>query len=197
VPAPLVTRYHPAVVPVQPQLLPRFLDRELRRISDTLESQDTRTPSTVLLGQSTVTQAPTGVGAAGAIQITYGPAQGDAQSPVVLGADGTLTFQVDGFYSLDTRYVLQRSTQPGYARLFLRGLVNGVQSGNPVAVVMDEATITSYEQFTIAGFLPAGTTVRWELARDASGVNDGYLQAFASTLGWGTSPSALVRIIKF
>jgi len=190
-------RYSPATVPQSPGLLPRYLDRELRKVGASITALEDKLPVRVLLGESTVQQAPAGIGDANRIQISFGPAQGDATTPVQLLADGSILFNQAGIYSIDTRYMFQRSGSQQNAVLFIRGVFDGVQVGNPIAVVLNESTYTTYEQYTIAGLIPQGVTLAWQLARDPAGVNDGFLATIASGIGWGSTPSALVRILKF
>lgn len=193
-------RYSPATVPQAPGQLSRYLDRELRKLSDFLTGNIPELypgPVLALLAQSNAFQQPDGTGAVNAIGIRFGNAQKGPNDPVQLFSDGAIVFNQTGTYSIDTRYSFQRSGNPGSAYLFVRALLNGMQQGNPIAVRLNEPGYSAYEQFTIVGNIVAGTQLVWQLARDASGANDGYLSPIASTLGWGDTPSALVRILKF
>lgn len=150
-------------------------------------------PTRVLLGESFAAQTPTALGAAGAIQIAFGAAQGTPADPVQMDSLGTVTFNQTGVYGIDMRITAKRTSNPQSTTLVLRALLDGVQAGNPIAVVMGDNADSQYEQYTIAGSIPAGTTLRWEVMRE--GFDDGGLLSL--TTGWGPTPSALIRILKF
>jgi len=189
-------RYAHQIVPQVPAQLPRYLDTEFRRIKAAFDQVTDSRAETLLVGYELADQSPTGLGDAGKIQLKFGAPQMTPQDPVQLLADGSIVFNRADQYELDVRLVFQRTTQPGDALLFVRGLINGVQFGNPVAVSMLEADVAVPQQMFLTSAIPQGAIVTLELARDPAGVNDGLLSTLASTMGWGTAPSSVIRIAR-
>jgi hypothetical protein len=152
-------------------------------------------PEAVLIAFDDTIQEPTTTD--DPLQVTFGPAQGAASDAVSLAADGTLTFNEDGFYAfLTTLKFGRQGGAGGVALLFLRALLDDVQVGRPVATEVDNSNIIIPQQFEFALFLSAGTELKVEIYRDSAGQDDGGLFPSTSTLGWGISPSARMRIYK-
>lgn len=147
----------------------------------------------ILAAQNDNDQIPAGLGVT--LQVSYGPPQ--ANATVSLDANGTLTFLEDGAYLVITNLYFVRTTTPGVSIMFLRFLLDGVQSGNPVAIEMTENGTSQFQQFLLAGQVTAGTELSVEVIRDSAENNDGQLEAFTSTDGWGNAPSSIIRVLKF
>lgn len=190
-------RYVPTPVPRGLPAIPRYLDAEFRRLGGVVAAIADRRPDQVLFAESFVDQTPGGAGAANAIYVTFGAAQYGPNDPVQLMANGEILFHQAGTYALDTRYTFSRSSPNQIAYLFIRAVINGTQFGNPIGVSMNEAQNSAYEQYTIQARIPSGTSLRWQLARGTSGANDGYLESLDSGIGWGATPSALTRILRY
>lgn len=164
------------------------------RSVDTL-SQEATMPATVLLAVDNTTQSPPGLDMP--IQVTFGPAQNTINDPVMLDAAGVVTFNEGGSYQLLTRYTITRSSGGGIGRYFTRILVNGVQAQPPLGLAINNSDVSlSQIQIITTSALVPGDFLTLEFYRDSAGSNDGDLTTLTSTLGWGTSPSAGVRIIK-
>ena len=147
----------------------------------------------ILAAQNDNDQIPAGLGIP--LQVTYGPAQSTAS--IDLSAAGEVTFLVDGAYLVITNLYFVRTSSPGVSIMFLRFLLDGVQAGNPVAIEMDADETSQFQQFLLAGQVTAGTVLTCEVIRDSAENNDGQLEAFTSTDGWGNAPSSIIRVLKF
>ena len=149
--------------------------------------------TSVLVSQHNGSQVPTGLGVP--MQVAFGAPESNEY--VSIDAAGTITFIQAGAYMALCNVYFDRSTDQGESLTFLRFLGDGVQAGNPVAIEMDSADTSQFNQFVLAGQVPAGTELTVEIMRDSGGFNDGYLISFTSTDGWGTAPSAIMRVLKF
>lgn len=114
----------------------------------------------------------------------------------MIDAAGTLTINETGDYFLQCIFPLSRTSSAGEAVLFLRPLINGTQVGIPIAARIDDDDMTLPFQLVYEGALPAGTTIAVGLARDSSRVNNGGVRTETSWLGWGTTPSANMWVVK-
>ena len=151
------------------------------------------TPETVLIASSTVNQEPSGTD--NPLQISYGAAQGTVSDPVMLAADGTITINESGYYDINATYNIGRQgSSGGTADIFIRGLLDAVQTGNPVSAVVDTSNIVIPSQLEIQGFIEAGAVLTAEIIRDSAGMDDGGIFSIASSAGWGDSSSASIRI---
>lgn len=152
-------------------------------------------PKEVLVGFSFDDQEPTALDTP--IQVSYGPAQGTIDDDVMIDANGRITINKSGFYgALFTYNFGRQGSSGGVANMFLRGVINDNQLGNPLATLIDNPSIVIPEQFEVQGVFLAGTTIDTEFYRDSSGVNEGGLYIDFSSIGWGTSPSTRVRLSK-
>ncbi len=153
------------------------------------------TPLETLIAFSLVNQLPTTTDTP--IQIEFGAAQGTPSDPTQIDENGVVTINQDGIYGFRYIFSVSRTTSAGEAYIFLRALADGVQVGNPLSVIIADDEMTIPLELTFTSFLPAGTTVSSELYRDSQGINNGGLETRASTIGWGQSPSAALRLTKF
>ena len=147
----------------------------------------------VLVAKSEVTQAPTGLGVP--LQVTFGPQI--VADDATMDASGALTFTNAGAYLVFCSYYVARTTGQGESLTMLRFLINGQPIGNPVATEITDSGASVYNQISLAGQVPAGTVLTTEILRDSNSVNDGGLVAFPSADGWGTAPSAIMRVLRF
>ncbi len=153
-------------------------------------------PQPVLFAESQSTQSPVTTGPANAIQVEFGPAQGVVTDSVMIDGLGNITFNETGVYDLVATFYISREVPPEVADFVIRGLVNGVQFGNPVVIHMNDDENTHIQQLTVTAGFTAGDVMTIECMRDSTGFDDGYLEAVV-TSGWGTSPSAVIRLTKF
>lgn len=154
--------------------------------------------TTVLEAASLVDQVPSGTDAP--LQMTFGAAQFGPSDPVQLSAAGIITFNQSGIYNISFRYLVTRDTTAGIAQVFTRALFNGapiVPAVDPIGLLMNTAntTIPVFQQL-VTSIIEPTDTVAVEFYRDSNGVDSGSLLTLISSIGWGTSPSAFVRIIK-
>lgn len=150
-------------------------------------------PALVLENYSLDSQSPTGVGSAGAVQISFGPAIGTPADPVQIDALGTLIVNQTGVYDASFAVTARRTSNPQETELLFRLLIDGVQFRNPALIVMGSAQDSHYQQFRITGSLTAGQVIRAEMMRE--GFNNGGLISTPSE--WGPTPSASVRVLKY
>lgn len=150
----------------------------------------------VLSAASTVTQTPSGVGVA--TQVTFGPAQ--SNSTLTLSAGGLVTFNQTGLYLINGYGSVERQGSSGGVSIFLfRFLVNGVQAGYTKAFHLDTTDATvPYEITFPLNVTTVGTTIAFEVMRDASGTgagqNQGGLYPHTNSSGWSNVPSADLNI---
>ena len=195
--------YKPAPSPTNLGAVPRYVDQELRRISQEFDLIDERFaqvanklayPTTlVLYSYSEASQQPTGLGDAGKIQISFGPPQSGAGNAVNLSGAGLITFNQSGFYTMRLSLSMTQTSQSKDVRLVVRALKNDVQAGLPFAVGLADSSVFQQEMFTFDAALVAGDTVRFELMREI--FNSGGLTEVVT--GWGPTPSALIQVAKY
>ena len=152
-------------------------------------------PELVLVAASLVDQQPVGLDTP--LQVSFGPAQGTVSDPVALAADGTTTIQQDRTYRGTATFSLSRSTSIGEAILWVRLLVDGVQQGVPFSLLMTDDDMTIPLQFFFEADFVAGQILNMEIYRDSNGINNGGLTTQSSSIGWGTAPSAHLRMTSF
>lgn len=130
------------------------------------------------------------------LQVNFGSPQSNAD--VSLAANGTLTFNTTGDYSVTLLIRQGRSAGGGSAVLLSRFLVNDIQGLNTNTAVLPDAT--SITPFSVTLFITAtaGDTFKLQIMRDSSGANLGGLTALVPTLvGWNVSPSATLVVSKY
>lgn len=131
------------------------------------------------------------------IQVKFGGAQLTVNDPVMIDALGNITINEAGHYEVISTFRVGRLGSAGQiSKLYVRGLVNGVGFGNPTSTFIDNPSIVIPELFTLNGFAAAGAVITIEFYRDSDGPNEGGLFAATSAIGWGTAPSAVIRIFK-
>ena len=150
----------------------------------------------VLQAVSTVSQAPSGVGVA--TQVTFGGAQSNAA--LTLSAGGLVTFNETGVYLINGYGSIERQgSSGGYSIFLFRFLVDGVQQGFVTAFHLDTPdTVNPYEITFPLTITTVGTTISFEIMRDASGTgggqNQGGLYPHTNLSGWSNTPSAALSI---
>jgi hypothetical protein len=156
------------------------------------------TLTSVLYAESTaLTQYPSGKDIP--LQIEAGAAQGTTNDPVMIAADGTITFNQVGLYVVNTAGLFSRASSGGTAILHFRGLLDGNQIGATQSIeIATSGMWIPYERTNLIAIDTAGTELTFEIARDDAGQNDGGLeQSVVSVgLGWNPSPSFVVSIQK-
>ena len=186
---------------VQAQIAALFPDNLSRKISPedlrdvTLNMLDV-TATQELVGEEFAPQVPAGLDLP--LQITFGPDQlGDPD--VTIAADGTVTFLTPGQYRYDLKLYVTRTTVVGEANILVRGLINGVQFGNPVGMVLADANTTSpllLDGILLIGAADVPLAYTAEIVRDSSGIDNGGLTGITTLVGWGNTPSARIQIVK-
>lgn len=130
------------------------------------------------------------------LQVNFGSPQANAD--VSLAANGTLTFNTDGDYSVTLLVRFGRTALGGNAVILTRFLVNDVQGLNTNSISLPDAN--SITPFSVNLFVSAlaGDTFKLQIMRDSSGVNVGGLTALVPVLaGWNISPSATIVVSKY
>lgn len=150
----------------------------------------------ILIAESVATQNPSGTDTP--LQIEFGALQ--TTDDIDIDASGTITVKTAGTYLAFITMYFTRTSSVGETHFFVRLLQDSVQLGNPIGIVQtdDDVTIPLFLSSLIAvseNELPTVFTV--EAVRDSSGINNGGLIGLSSSIGWGQTPSARVRIIKF
>lgn len=165
-----------------------------QNIEDELNALDIKSQhSLVASSGSLTTQEPTGLGDANAIQVTFGA--GQITTDVTIGADGSLTFHVNGAFNFRFAAHFGRTGASGTSLLAYRILKNGVQYGNPhVAKLADSDVLTPWADSHNITVL-AGDVFTAEIMR-VSGFSDFGGLYSTDTIDWGSSYSAYIAIHK-
>ena len=155
--------------------------------------------------ESQVTQDPTGVGIANAINITFGAGGSTSGSEFNLDSSGVLTCN-----SSTTQYIfnvvirIARAGAGGVSELMARMMyapdgVNYVQVGSTFGARVDDADTVWAERFNL-NFKPlVGSKIYMELARNNGSANSGGLGTFQPTgdlAVWNQINTASLRISK-
>lgn len=149
----------------------------------------------VLSSEDTTNQVPSGLDTA--LQVKFGPATGTSADPVVLAADGVITFNVGGTYLFNGFGNFERQgSSGGVSVTAFRALLNGVQVSPTKAVELDTPGFIVPYELTIPITVEAGDELTWEIMRDSSGVDQGGLYTHTMLGGWSNVPSADVRIFQ-
>lgn len=135
------------------------------------------------------------------LQVKFGAAQGDSNSVVQLAANGTLTFNQNGLYFVDVYLNFERRGSSGGTSITLfRELINDVQIGPVKSVDLATTGISvpfeTLVPITTGGTYPIGSTVKFQILRDSSGVNEGGLYTQATSSSWDDVPSAFVEVYR-
>ena len=143
-------------------------------------------------------QNPTGLGPSNSVLINMGPAQGDSESVIQLFADGTIIFNVAGFYRAKLTLTFGRVTNPGVAEILFRVMIDGLgQSGRTVSQKISTANLLSTYELDAWVTVAEGTKIQFEIMRDSSGNNSGGLLAGTVTNdsgAWNPAPCATLLI---
>ena len=83
----------------------------------------------------------------------------------MLDAGGLITFNQGGRYTITTNLYLARTSNPGVSYMLTRGLIDGVQFGNPIVTELPDLNSTFFEQLLLGGIVPAGTTLQIQIMR--------------------------------
>ncbi len=132
-------------------------------------------------------QQPTGEGEDEAIFIEFGAAQGSLSDPVMIDANGKLTFNAGGLYRVKVSLIYGRQGGAGVSELRFRAVVNGNQAGQSIGVEIDNANTGIPFSDEAWLFAPDGLEVQYELMRDSSGNDSGGL--FKPVITSGTAPN--------
>ena len=148
----------------------------------------------VMIAESVADQDPAGLD--NPLQIEFGPPQNTGIMD--LAADGTLTIKEIGVYLVFSTFYFSRTSSAGQVHFFIRTLQDGIQIGNPIAIIQTDDDITTpiflSSTTAITGIVP--TEFTFECVRDGDGVDSGGLRSVTSSIGWGQTPSARMRILK-
>lgn len=147
-----------------------------------------------LISQSDfTTQNPSGLNVT--TQVTYGPAFGTGADPVSISAAGAITFNEAGAYVVRFRVQMGRTGASGVSLIHIRNKLNGVATADTTSVKLESPEQLFDISFAAIIEVPAATVLTTEIVRDPAGANAGGLVPVTATAtGWGTSPSARVRI---
>lgn len=151
-------------------------------------------PTEVLVGFSFDDQNPVGLDTPVTIEI--GGTIGNVNDPVSM-VNNVIQTNQEGIYGYRFLFPISRPSAAGIAYIFIRALVNGVQFGNPIAVALDDNNMSIPLEFTFTTFMPVGTLLVMEIYRDSAGNDSGGLLSISSSITWGQSASASVRVTKF
>lgn len=148
----------------------------------------------VLNGVSTVNQEPSGLDSP--FQVSFGAAQYTASDPVMIDAAGTVTFNQTGLFLLNAYGNLERQgSSGGVCVVLFRLLINDVQSGCVKGFELDSTGIMFPYELTIPlNIAVAGTTLKFQIMRDSSGVDQGGLYIHETLGGWSDVPSAEINL---
>lgn len=129
------------------------------------------------------------------LQVSFG---GAVTGPDVSMTDtGTITFNQAGNYVLTLFLRFGRTSGAGTAVLLNRILLNDVQYLRTNAIALTDTAATIPFSTTLHLTVTAGTTLKFQIARDSSGINNGGLVRTSPTsLPWNISPSASLVIYK-
>lgn len=145
-------------------------------------------------------QEPSGTGVANAAQVEFGPPVNTPLDPVSIDASGALFINESGTYRIKVALQFGRTGGAGTSELLFRVLLNGVQAGRSIHASVQNSNVTSYFENDTWIFLPAGTTLTFEVMRDASGNNSGGIYSFTPSVeagSWSFSPSSVIRVERW
>jgi len=136
---------------------------------------------------SIVDQEPTGLGVA--LQVILGAPQ--TTDTWDLSAAGAVTCLVEDEYVVTVKFqVGRRGSSGGLAQIYARVLINGIQEGASVHVILDSPDFEIPAFFSGDRHFLVGDILTIEIVRDTDGADEGGLQAGnPSVAGWNDSPS--------
>lgn len=110
---------------------------------------------------------------------------------------GVITFLTPGVYITTINMNFGRSSGAGTAVVAARLLIDGSPSGYVQGMSLSDSTSARPVQFTIFRNFAASTTMKVQVLRDSSGINNGGLIATPTAAGgWDDIPAYWVRIHK-
>jgi hypothetical protein len=124
---------------------------------------------------------------------------GDAQTTDNFDVDaaGLVTCLVAGSYNVRFRLLFGRTGNNLTSTIFGRILFNGLQISDPVHTLLGNASAEIPTTFEAVFPMAIDDTLRLQIYRDSSGVDDGgVFSATASLGGWGVSPSVIVYVTE-
>jgi hypothetical protein len=161
--------------------------------SNTYLTANTLNIPQVLNGTSFVTQAPSALDTP--LLVSFGAAQSNVD--VSLDAGGTITFNTGGVYFINAFGSVERQgSSGGVAILLFRVLLNGAQLSTTKAFYLDTPNLDIPYEVTIPFKAQAGDSLRFQIMRDSSGVNQGGLYGHTVLGGWPNVPSSQIQIWK-
>jgi hypothetical protein len=133
------------------------------------------------------------VGLSTPLQLTFGQAAADNGFFSVAG-DGSITCTKVGRYNFNFYFQFSRTNGPGDSLSLIRPLINGLPIDNrPMAIEVGSNAVTYPMQFeAISITLAVNDVITFEMIRDSSGADEGYLKSATNTEGWVQSPSTSV-----
>lgn len=148
-----------------------------------------------------VSQEPTGLGIANAVQVEFGAAQFTGSDPVSMDVNGAVTFNQGGMYRVKSVFQFGRTGASGTSELLFRLLVNGVQLGRSVGVKLGNSDDLDYIDIDNWFNVPAGTILTTEIMRDPGGNNSGGIFKTTPTNEgagtWSDVPCTILRIERW
>jgi hypothetical protein len=161
--------------------------------SNTYLTANTLNVPQVLNGTSFVTQAPSALDTP--LLVSFGAAQSNVD--VSLDAGGTITFNTGGVYFINAFGSVERQgSSGGVAILLFRVLLNGTQISTTKGFHLDTPNLDIPYEVTIPFKAQAGDSLRFQIMRDSSGVNQGGLYGHTVLGGWPNVPSSQIQIWK-
>jgi hypothetical protein len=151
------------------------------------------TAAQVLNGTSFATQAPSALDTP--LLVSFGAAQSNVD--VSLDAGGTIVFNTGGVYFINAFGSVERQgSSGGVAILLFRVLLNGTQISATKGFHLDTPNLDIPYEVTIPFKAQAGDSLRFQIMRDSSGVNQGGLYGHTVLGGWPNVPSSQIQIWK-
>ena len=161
--------------------------------SNTYLTANTLNIPQVLNGTSFVTQAPSALDTP--LVVSFGAAQSNVD--VTLDAGGTIVFNTGGVYFINAFGSVERQgSSGGVAVLLFRVLLNGTQISATKGFHLDTPNLDIPYEVTIPFKAQAGDSLRFQIMRDSSGVNQGGLYGHTVLGGWPNIPSSQIQIWK-
>ena len=133
------------------------------------------------------------------LQISLGPADNSPGGAISVAADGTVTINETGLYSIAGFIFAARTTSSGVSELGFCSRADGVQFGPTFPIVLDSSNADNIVSVAGGGavYIPAGTELTYHLRlfADAGGDNGIFPNTY-STAGWLDTPSARLIVNK-
>lgn len=171
----------------------QFLKADGTVDSNTYLTANTLNIPQVLNGTSFVTQAPSALDTP--LVVSFGAAQSNVD--VTLDAGGTIVFNTGGVYFINAFGSVERQgSSGGVAVLLFRVILNGTQISATKGFHLDTPNLDIPYEVTIPFKAQAGDSLRFQIMRDSSGVNQGGLYGHTVLGGWPNIPSSQIQIWK-